>query len=153
MAVSILIIWADFAAGPIIRLPILFVFPVIAVSWYWGLIIGETLAIGLPVLRLALAWHINKPWALEDSIINTAILVLALAMISFLVYIINQQSIRIKVLQGILPICSFCKKIRTPEDQWEQMESYISHHSQAEFSHGVCPECADRHYGTLFDKK
>jgi len=44
-------------------------------------------------------------------------------------------------LQGMLPICSYCKKIRNDQNAWEQMESYISEHSDARFSHGICPEC------------
>src|SRR6266511_2776707 len=50
----------------------------------------------------------------------------------------------VKQLQGMLPICSYCKKIRNDEDSWEQMESYISEHSSATFSHGICPECRSR---------
>jgi len=44
-------------------------------------------------------------------------------------------------LQGMLPICSYCKKIRNDQNSWEQMESYISEHSHATFSHGICPGC------------
>lgn len=47
----------------------------------------------------------------------------------------------IKILRGILPICASCKKIRNEEDSWEQPEVYIRNHSEAEFSHGICPEC------------
>jgi YesN/AraC family two-component response regulator len=50
----------------------------------------------------------------------------------------------IKTLQGILPICSVCKKIRDDAGSWKQMESYIRDHSEAEFSHGYCPECAQK---------
>lgn len=50
----------------------------------------------------------------------------------------------VKQLQGMLPICSYCKKIRNDEDSWQQMESYISEHSSATFSHGICPECRTR---------
>jgi len=49
----------------------------------------------------------------------------------------------IKILQGILPICSYCKNVRGDEGSWEQMESYISTHSDTEFSHGICPDCLD----------
>lgn len=48
---------------------------------------------------------------------------------------------RIKQLEGILSICAYCKKIRAQEDLWEQLESYISSHSEARFSHSVCPDC------------
>jgi len=51
----------------------------------------------------------------------------------------------IKILQGILPICASCKKIRSEQNEWQQMEVYISAHSKAQFSHGLCPECAKRY--------
>jgi hypothetical protein len=50
----------------------------------------------------------------------------------------------IKTLQGILPICSICKKIRDDKDAWNQMETFISEHSDAVFSHGYCPDCAKK---------
>ncbi|HKS28559.1 MAG TPA: response regulator transcription factor [Pyrinomonadaceae bacterium] len=48
---------------------------------------------------------------------------------------------RVKQLQGLLPICSYCKKIRDDRNYWEQVESYISRHTEAQFSHGICPDC------------
>ena len=51
---------------------------------------------------------------------------------------------RVKQLQGLLPICSYCKKIRDDRNYWQQVESYISGHSGAIFSHGICPECYDK---------
>jgi len=53
----------------------------------------------------------------------------------------------IKTLRGILPICSHCKKIRDDKGYWNQIEGYIQKHSDAEFSHGMCPECSDELYG------
>ena len=52
----------------------------------------------------------------------------------------------IKTLQGILPICSFCKKIRGDQGYWTQVESYISKHTDARFTHCICPECLKQHY-------
>jgi len=52
----------------------------------------------------------------------------------------------IKSLEGILPLCSFCKKIRDSKGNWEQVDRYISHHSEADVSHTVCPECITKHY-------
>jgi PAS domain S-box-containing protein len=48
---------------------------------------------------------------------------------------------RVQLLSGLLPICAWCKRIRDDSGNWQQMESYISQHSQAKFSHGMCPEC------------
>lgn len=53
----------------------------------------------------------------------------------------------VKTLQGIIPICSSCKKIRDDTGYWNQIESYIQKHSDAEFTHGVCPECLEELYG------
>ena len=53
---------------------------------------------------------------------------------------------KVKVLQGILPICARCKKIRDGKGDWHAMESYIREHSDADFSHGVCPECLNKLY-------
>jgi phosphoserine phosphatase RsbU/P len=50
---------------------------------------------------------------------------------------------QVKRLTGLLPICSYCKRIRGDQDYWEQVESYITQHSEAQFSHGICPECFD----------
>jgi len=47
----------------------------------------------------------------------------------------------IKTLKGIIPICSYCKSIRDDEGSWEQLETYINEHSDAQFSHGLCPKC------------
>ena len=44
-------------------------------------------------------------------------------------------------LSGLLPICSYCKRIRSDQDYWEQVESYITDHTGARFSHGICPPC------------
>jgi hypothetical protein len=52
----------------------------------------------------------------------------------------------IKVLRGMLPICASCKKVRDDQGYWQQLESYVADHSDAEFSHGICPECAERLY-------
>jgi DNA-binding response OmpR family regulator len=56
----------------------------------------------------------------------------------------------VKQLSGLLPICSYCKKIRRDGNYWQQLEAYLSEHSEAEFSHGVCPDCfedAKREFG------
>ena len=51
---------------------------------------------------------------------------------------------RVKQLQGLVPICSYCKKIRDDRNYWQQLESYLSDHSEATFSHGICPDCYEK---------
>jgi HAMP domain-containing protein len=59
----------------------------------------------------------------------------------------------VKTLSGLLPICSFCKKIRDDQGYWEQMEAYLRRHSGAQFSHGICPECLRKNYPDFADKE
>jgi hypothetical protein len=60
---------------------------------------------------------------------------------------------QIKTLSGLLPICSSCKKIRNELGNWEVMEMYIRDHSEADFSHGLCPECAQQLYPDFYKKE
>ncbi|MGD0037219.1 MAG: two-component regulator propeller domain-containing protein [Bacteroidota bacterium] len=58
----------------------------------------------------------------------------------------------VRTLSGLVPICSSCKKIRDDKGYWTQLEGYIQEHSLAKFSHGICPECAEKLYGDLYAK-
>jgi len=59
----------------------------------------------------------------------------------------------VKKLGGLLPICASCKKIRDDKGYWQQIELYIRDHSEADFTHGICPECSARLYPNLIKKK
>ncbi|HNT35571.1 MAG TPA: response regulator, partial [bacterium] len=59
----------------------------------------------------------------------------------------------IRALKGLLPICSKCKKIRDDTGYWQQVEVYIRDHSDAEFTHALCPECVKELYGDPKDPK
>lgn len=56
---------------------------------------------------------------------------------------LNQALARVKQLEGIIPICTYCKKIRNDQNSWQQLEKYITEHSEALFSHGACPDCLE----------
>ncbi len=60
---------------------------------------------------------------------------------------------KIKALGGLIPICASCKKIRDDKGYWNKLEAYIENHSEAEFSHGICPECASELYPEYRKKK
>ena len=59
---------------------------------------------------------------------------------------------KVKTLNGLLPICSSCKKIRDDRGYWKQLETYLKEHSDASFTHGLCPECLEKLYPDLYDK-
>ncbi|WP_051283981.1 hypothetical protein [Desulforegula conservatrix] len=59
----------------------------------------------------------------------------------------------VRILSGLLPICSSCKKIRDDKGYWTQIEFYIKEHSEADFTHGICPECTKELYPEFYEKK
>ncbi len=66
---------------------------------------------------------------------------------------LNKALKEIKELKGIVPICSSCKNIRDDKGYWHKVEKYIGEHTDANFSHGICPECMKKLYPEIEDKK
>ena len=91
----------------------------------------------------ATTWGQRRGEVCIELIIFTLVMVLEYLIVRTLVK-------RIKILEGFLPICAGCKRIRH-QDQWEQIENYISAHSLASFSHSLCPACQKKYYPELFD--
>jgi len=69
-----------------------------------------------------------------------------------LTYDLQDALTKIKRLRGLLPICASCKKIRDDKGYWNELETYIQEHSEAEFSHGFCPECMKKLYGVVLEE-
>jgi uncharacterized protein (DUF486 family) len=101
-------------------------------------------------------------WEVDEIITVAVFLMFALVLFSIRRWqeitksltIISQQNMKlqktlkeIKQLEGIIPICASCKKIRNDAGFWEQVEKYIGTHTEAKFSHSMCPECLDKFYG------
>jgi hypothetical protein len=151
VVLSAAILIVDYATGPFIQFPILFIFPVALATAGQGRMVGATVGALLPLLRLSFytQWPLPSSWALE--ILDTAIDVAILVATSLLIDRIVRQEREIRVLEGLLPICSFCKRIRDEEGEWRQMESYIAARSGARFSHTFCGDCGRRHYPELMD--
>lgn len=61
-------------------------------------------------------------------------------------FLLRQAQQELRVLRGILPLCSYCKKIRDDRGYWEQVDVYIHKYSEADISHSICPECMKKHY-------
>jgi len=60
---------------------------------------------------------------------------------------------QVKLLSGLLPICMWCKKIRDDKGYWNAIEHYTGHHSEAEFAHGICPDCKRKYSGEMFHEE
>lgn len=65
---------------------------------------------------------------------------------------LKEAAENIKKLRGMLPICSYCKKIRDDKGYWDEVETFITQHSGACFSHGICPECLEKHFPDFADE-
>ena len=100
--------------------------------WFYGLVVVVIGGIGFSVYRLRVWQLLMREKELKKSV--------------------DEALARIKVLNGLIPICASCKKIRDDKGYWDQLEGYIQRHSEAKFSHGVCPECAEKMYGKLYAK-
>ncbi len=66
---------------------------------------------------------------------------------------LREAQAKVKHLEGIIPICMYCKRIRDDVESWQQLEQYITKHSEAMFSHGICPECYVKVMADIGDKK
>ena len=140
MGIGILLI--DLWTSPLLTFPILFVLPVALSAWFCSTRLAYVLAMFLPVGRFLIATFEEDPANVVAHIANALIRVAVLSLLTFLVTRTFRQSQEIKVLRGLLPICMWCKRICDESGNWEKLETYIAEHSEADFSHGLCPECA-----------
>ena len=142
----------DYVTGSSVEFPIAFVIPVALASWFCTSRIGYTLAVIMPVIRLGFWYLWDNPVALFPAIINLLIRVIVLLLIAYLTSKAARLTREVKVLQGLLSVCSFCKKIRDKEDAWQPMEIYISQRTDADFTHSICPECTQIHFGAILNR-
>ena len=149
MAAAILVV--DYLTGPFIQFPILFILPVALATASQGAQVGCMVALLLPLFRLSffLRWDLRAGWLLE--IVDVAIDMAILVAFALLVDRILRQHREIRILRGLLPMCSFCKRIREETGGWRQLETYIAERSDARFSHTFCEDCGRKHYPGLVD--
>jgi DNA-binding response OmpR family regulator len=98
--------------------------------------------------------YVTKPFAVRElrSRINVGMRVIGLErMLALKVHQLEKALEDVTQLRGLLPICSYCNKIRNDEDYWEQVDSYISRFSGVEFSHSVCPSCYEKHVKPMLE--
>ena len=152
IGLAALILVLDYLTGPLISLSILFVVPVALASRYSGSRWGIALGALMPITHMCFALLDQAPGTLADSLINAGIRIVALGAFAILIDRVTRQAREIRVLHGLLPVCSFCKKIRKEDQHWQPIESFISERSDASFTHTVCPECAKQHYGEYYDE-
>ena len=151
MGVGILLL--DYWTGPVLMFPILFVLPVTLSALFCSTRLAYLLAAVLPVGSFLIAVLVDAHANIAANAVNALVRMAVLSLLSFLVDLTARQNREIKVLRGRLAICMWCKRIRDEGGSWQKLETYIAAHSEADFSHGLCPECKQKHYGELFAKK
>ena len=151
VAIGAALIGLDYVAGAENQYPVLYVIPVTLAAWYSGRWPAVSMAVVMPLAHLTFQVAVwMEPGGLAGAIgatlgRGTVILIMALwfARLSEHERALHRH---VHTLEGLLPICAFCKSIRTQAGKWEPLESYISKRSEAHFSHGFCPPCGKEHY-------
>jgi hypothetical protein len=131
----------DYAAGPSIEFPIAFIFPVALAAWHRGVGWGLFFAVVQPVARFGFNFYWGALWPLQVAAINLGIRVSMLCAFAFLVAHAAGQRRRIAALEGLLPVCAWCKRIRDEHDVWQPLDTYLSRRAELSLTHGICPDC------------
>jgi len=152
--VTAILLAIDYRIAIYTEFPVGYVIPVAIAAWYSG----RRPAIALAIVNPAV--HLVFQFLLWQQTGNLAILLLAATLRCAAVCVLAVWLSRlseherelyrhVETLEGLLPICSFCKSIRNDSGEWERLEKYISKRSDAQFSHGFCPTCQQTHYPDL----
>lgn len=159
--------WFDYATGYDLHVFAFYFLPVWLIGWHVGLRSGAYMA-----LLAAGTWFMANDWSAHSYSSpaiggwNALMEFAACLVVATIASVVRTQRraqeklhaelfetlAQNKRLEGLLPICAACKQIRNERGEWEVMEKYISAHSEAQFSHSVCPECARQIYPQYLDE-
>jgi hypothetical protein len=149
--IGVALIGADYLAGPSTQFPVMYVIPVSLAAWYSGRGPALALAVAVPLLHIIFLVASQKPPGELAALVATTIFRGAVIIVMALWFSRLSEHERalhryVLKLEGLLPICSFCKNIRNEAGDWEPFETFVSTRSDAMFSHGLCSRCSRRHY-------
>jgi hypothetical protein len=157
LALTGVIGWVDWITGHELSIFVLYFIPIGLIAWHFSpvTVVGEALICAVFWFGAdSLAGHIysNHAFAVGNTLVRlSAFIAMGAAIHRIRILLKSEQQksellrrsiAEVKVLEGILPICAMCKKIRDDGGHWLQIEHYIAGHSRAEFTHGYCPDCA-----------
>ncbi|HEY5344720.1 MAG TPA: hypothetical protein VIK62_00065 [Verrucomicrobiae bacterium] len=141
----------DWELMPLKIFPFIFIFPLMLAAWNRSLPFALICAVGLSLTRLAHQFVFDeKPYTADEvaaALVRFFVMMLLATLTNLLGKQTRQLRHRVRLLEGILPICAWCKSIRDEKNNWVQLEGYITEHSEAHFSHSFCPECYKKYYG------
>lgn len=150
LSIAVAVLALDFATGRHVEFPLLFALPVGLAAWRARRLLALTLSLCLPLVRTGFHYVWRDLQNIPVLLVNAVITMVALMAYAYLIDRTAWQTRalekKVKELEGILPICARCKRIRNDMGQYEEIEQYISEHSEASFSHGLCGACAKELY-------
>ncbi len=151
----------DYMTGEKSNAFILYFLPILAATWFGGLNVGLVMALfsasGWLFSDLLITARPSEGVEIWDTVMRLGCFLL-LAAAAYRIKLdfekqketnvkLTEALTQIKQLTGILPMCSFCRRIRDEDNNWVQFEAYIAQHSEAQVSHGLCPRCYKKHFG------
>ena len=144
LALAALVTALDYAVGPDIEFPALFIVPIAYAAWYGG----RGWAIPLCLMPFAHIFTLEMRGAtsgMYEAMISATVRAIMLVPIAWWISNVaaSQRALtkEVAMLEGLLPICSYCKKIRDDGGDWQMLEKYIQERTAATFTHGVCESC------------
>jgi hypothetical protein len=162
--IFMLSIWTDYRMHGMIHVHALFIIPVLFASYASGRYWGFVFAVGMPLAHGIILQQSGINPDASQIYLGMATHIATLALVAELVHRVTAQKrelleqkraladslaeakTSIKILRGLLPICSGCKSIREDNGYWKRIEDYLQVHSELEFSHGICPDCVEKLY-------
>lgn len=134
----------NYFVGPNVEFPGLFLVPVVFAAWYGGMTWALPMSL-LPFTRVLMLMAADTQVDLYPIVLSTIVRAIVFVPIALWVATVaaSQRALRheVEMLEGLLPICSYCKKIRDDAGEWQVVEKYIQDRSAATFSHGICDPC------------
>jgi len=155
----------DYLTGAELGFFVFYYIPLIFVGWYVNArmaVFCSFFAAAVWLSADSLAGHVYTAWFVglwNDAVRLTSFIIVSVAFSRLKRQFEKEQRLNaeltkalreVKKLSGLLPICASCKKIRDDRGYWNQIESYIRERSEAEFSHGICPDCARKLYPEFY---
>lgn len=129
-----------------------FTIPILLVSWNNSLRWGMVLAFGLPILRFGEALVFENRFSQAVYAFNAVNRMLVFGVLVWIVAELRKQLATTKLMQGLLPICASCKKMKNEKQEWQVLEEYVMEHTEATLTHGVCPDCMKRDFPDAWEK-
>lgn len=146
----------DYLAGPDSQFPVVYALPVVLAAWYSGRTPAIALVGAMTAAHVVLhqaSWVQAGELSLQvtAALIRGGVVILIALWFARLAEHERELQRHVQRLEGLLPICSFCKSIRNKSGAWEPLEEFVSTRSEARFSHGFCPPCGKTHYDFELD--